>query len=766
VIQLDERRPAPDSHIPIAMAARPARLGLLVEAELSGIHWLRMFEGALAAQARLWGGKGNLIFPLTKDFTDQEVFWVLADIFDADSFVTYAPTWRELSTIASSIYDEHESAWRKQITEKVDAEEAERFIASQQVEAAVQPKATDDQIALINRRLSPLSDPGPEDRSFDWFNDNAAGWPFTEISEFETLPKAIAAPSLQRGAARQLLLTALRGRTPAALSEVLTGRGVAIVDDPVDKYDLMRVIRNRDEPPAPGPWDLSMMGASTFQVASLHRLPSALVVGDSPWDFALFYALLRLTGRAWWLPSWLSRDAAYRMSLESSIRFDPQSEGRQAVVVSTSSPARRDEVARTILELQNERIDVGDWKDVLPAEPLRVLASDTPGKARLMPLVEDSVLELDTPTPSQAQMRVPAETRWLSEARSNSWAPVRNRKLGEGLLAGGADICRTSRDGVAYFATSSFILSGASLESVIVRPSLRPLPLAEQVKTLLRQEGWDCEVSDKAIYAQESVKLFGGFRALCDALRDNSVRAVMEAYRGEPDIAPRVPFDGRRYLMYSHFVGLLGEGNAQSVVEPLLDQQVLIRGVVLKCVRCRQAAWHSAASAPARFSCQRCGLAQDVNREAWFGTPEPALSYRLAEVVFQLLEHDGELPLLAARDAFGDAKQPIGQGYELLIKPPDAKPQEVDIFQSEGYRLWIGEASVDPGFNPQRFEFLARLCDVLDAYGVILATSKEKWRSGTEEQARATFPGPWPKLRLMAGVQTKPASGTPDVAGV
>lgn len=761
-IQLDERRPAPEAHIPVMMAARPARLGLLVEAELNGVHWLRLFEGALATQSRFWGGQGNLIFPLTKDFTDQEVFWVLADLFDADAFVTYAPTWREVATISPSVYNAQMAAWRKQITEKADLAETERFISSQQPEAAVHPETTREQITLLNRRLSPLSDPGPEDRQLDWFNENSVGWPFTDVSEFQTLPETIAIPATRSGAARQLLLTALRGRASSALLNALDERNVGVIEEPVDKYDLMRIVRNRDEPPAINPWDFSMTGLSTFRTTSLFRLPSALVVGDSPWDFALFYALWRLTGRAWWLPSWLRRDRAYAWSLASSIHFDPQTEGRKAVVVSTSSPAKRDEVAQTILDMHNEQLEIADWKDVLPEEPLRVLASDTPGKARLMPLVDDSVLELDTPLPSHAQTRVPAEMRWISEARSNSWTPVRNKKLGRQLLAGDSDLVRASRNGVAYFATSSFIFSGASLESVVVRPSLRPLPLAEQVKALLHREGWECETSDKAIYAQESMKLFGGYRALCDALRDSSIRGILNAYRGEPDIAPRVPFDDRRYLLYSHFEQILGKGKAGVVVEPLLDQGVLVRGVVLKCVRCRQAAWHSAASAPARFTCQRCGLTQDVNRDAWFGTPEPQPSYRLTEVVFQLLEHDGELPLLAARDAFGDSTQPVGQGYELLIKPPDSKAQEIDIFQSEGYRLWIGEASIEPSFDEQRFKFLLQLSDVLDAYGVLLATSKANWRPGIEERAHTAFPGPWPQLRLMAGVNTTPSQ--PEVS--
>ncbi len=317
---------------------------------------------------------------------------------------------------------------------------------------------------------------------------------------------------------------------------------------------------------------------------------------------------------------------------------------------------------------------------------------------------------------------------------------------------------RTSRDGVAYFSTSSFIRSGASLESVVVRPSLRPLSLAEQVQTLLRQKGWTCEISDKAIYALESMKLFGGFDGLCKAIRDPSVRTILDAYRSKQGIAPLLSSDSRRYLRYSHFEQLLETDDARSVVEPLLDSEILVRGVVFKCVRCRQVAWHSAASSPDQFVCDRCGLDQDANREAWFGTAEPVLSYRLAEVVFQLFEHDGELPLLAAKDAFGDSRRPLGRGYELTVTAPSAKAQEVDIFQSDGYRLWIGEASTKPQLDSDRLHFLAELAQILDAYGILLATSKPQWRDATEECARQLFPGPWPRLRLLTGVRTTPGS--------
>lgn len=714
-----------------------------------------MFEGALAAQSRFWGGQYNLVVPLTQDFTEHELFWRLMDLFDADSFLVYAPTWGEVERIAPQTYEEQIATWRQKIGGKSGDKEADRFIASAQTESAFYPEAAKEQIGLIEKRLSPLSDPGPVERSLSWFDGaNSAGWPLTDISEFQDLPESIANPSAHAGAARQLLLTTLKGRMPSALITALEERGVQSFESPISKYDWLQVITERASVEgAPVPWDLSMTGLATY--GRFIRSPAALVVGDSPWDFTLYYALLRLTGRAWWLPSWLARDEIYRMALESAIEYGPRNEARQAVVTSVSSPSARNQVARS-LHLRNQELEVADWRDVFPEEPLRVLSRETVGKARLVPLTDGKVLELETPIPTQPRTQQPAEMRWLTEARSNKWEPIRNRQLGVPLLPGESDIVRTSRNGVAYLSTSSFIFAGASLESAVVRPGLRRMPIEEQVAFLLEKNGWKSEISDKAIYAQESMNLFGGFDGLCDALRDNSIRCVIDAYRGEPKIAPILSHDHRRYLTYAHFERLLDGERVRSIIDPLLDRGVLTRGVVLKCVRCRQAAWHSAATVADRFTCERCGLAQNADREAWFDTAEPVMSYRLAEVLFQLLEHDGELPLLATREAFLNSERPIGRGYELAITAPDGRLQEVDIFISDGYRLWIGEASVKAEFNEERLSFLAELADVVGAYGVLLATSRGKWRSTTRERAVEKFPGPWPQLRLLAEVKTVP----------
>jgi hypothetical protein len=102
-----------------------------------------------------------------------------------------------------------------------------------------------------------------------------------------------------------------------------------------------------------------------------------------------------------------------------------------------------------------------------------------------------------------------------------------------------SDLVRTTRDGVGYFSPGgSLIVGGASLESQVARPTLRPLTLVEQVRTVLERHGWRCELSDKGIYANESMRLFGGFEELCEALRDSMIRSVIDAYRTRDRNAP------------------------------------------------------------------------------------------------------------------------------------------------------------------------------------------------------------------------------------
>ncbi len=741
------------------MSARPARLGLLAPATVDGVSWLATFEAALAAQTRFWGGSGNLIFPLSADFTEQEVFWTLAEVFDPDAFVVYAPTLAEMERLEPKFYAETIAGYEEKLAGK---EGGERFIADARDDVVLDLQPRPEQIEVIRQRLAPLRARFAGERLESFNGSSSAGWPFTDVADFAELPEAIGTPlASELGRAQQLLATALRGRLSEAFVAGLGDRGIAVGEYQVGAQDLSAYLRDRrsaGEPPSP--WALGEVGLGLFRSRPLFEAPASVVVGDDPWDFTLFYALKRLGGLAWWLPSWLAADADYVSSVARAIQYDAAAEDREVLVISTSAPERCKSAQAELAGLAGQRAPrVGDWREAIPEDPLRLSGLDSEGRSKLAQVFEGEVLELDTAIPRRPSTAPETQMRWISEVSSREWTPIRHPALGERLLpaiAADSGLARTSRQGVSYFAMGALVFSGASLEGSVRRPNLRPLNLVEQLGAVLEPSGWSCEVSDKGIYARESMNLFGGFDALCAALLDPTVRKLLDAYREDPSPGPKLSHDRRRYLTWAHFEELLGE-DAAAVVRPLQDAGVLTQGVVLKCARCRQLAWHRSGVVTDAFTCERCDLRQPADRRAWFDTDEPVLSYRMAEVLFQLLANDGELPLLAVREHFEGATRPAGRGFELALATPEGESWEVDIFRSDGPRLWIGEASKSGRFDAAKLAFLARLADAVNAYGVLLATSHPDWPDATRANAERTFPGSWPKLAMRAGVRTTPA---------
>jgi hypothetical protein len=709
----------------------------------------------------------NLIFPLTADMGEQEVFWALADRFDADAFVPYAPTRAELREFAPAVYDAAMSSLREKVSKlDVEQEAVDEYLERAEHEIAFEVQPADDQLDLLNARVAPFHHGGDANWLHHFNATQDVAWPFTDALDFVQHPGAIRNPTAPDGVARQLLLTATVGRVPRALEPVLAKRGINVIEEPLAReYEWARIVVNRAREERPTyPWAIGDQGLAPYQSAPRQTTPSAVVVGDSPWDFALFYALKRMTGLAWWLPSWLEHDQTYLLELGSALEFEPRREGRELTIVSASSQAIPDRVAGSIEALTGRqlRVKAADWREVLPEEPLRLYERDNEGRTELVQLLDGEGVDLRTPLPRRVGTEKPAEMRWVTELRGHDWTPIRHQSLGTTLLHGmftSSDLVRTTRDGVAYFSPGgSLIHGGASLESVVARPTLRPLTVLEQVQTILEPHGWRCEPSDKGIYANESMRLFGGFDELCVALRDPGVRSVIDAYRAQDKDAPgpRLSSDSRRYLLWTHFERLLGDKPVAAIIDRMLAQGVLRRGLVLKCRRCRQAAWHTSVAVSEKFECGRCHLEQVPDRRSWFGRDEPVWSYRLAEVLYQLLEHDGELALLAVHDEFGPSGRPLAHGFELELTRSDGKQVEVDIFSADGYRLWIGEAKTSGGFEPERLLLIGELAVMADAYGVLLATSQARWPPVTRDEAQSVFTAFWPRLRMVEGVSTTP----------
>ena len=310
----------------------------------------------------------------------------------------------------------------------------------------------------------------------------------------------------------------------------------------------------------------------------------------------------------------------------------------------------------------------------------------------------------------------------------------------------------------------------ASLEAQTLRPKLAPLPLLDQVQAAFPDAaGWQAEFSDKGIYVQQSLSLFESDGELLTALAGDRAQLLTVFTFDDRRALGWKLNDGRRYLTFEDLRAVASSIDAGPVIVELEQAGVLNRGLVLACSRCRAKSFYFLADVGDQFSCPRCRLRQQLTQAGWMGGDEPPWRYGLAEVVFQFLKHDGDLPLLGA---YGFART-LGAGRargdqrklqitsELDVFSPDGTRSELDIVVADGHELWVGEATTQRRLETsgaaelERLERLRSIADVLRARGVVLITSAA-WNAATLGRARATFPSLWPQLEVIEGASRAP----------
>ncbi len=261
--------------------------------------------------------------------------------------------------------------------------------------------------------------------------------------------------------------------------------------------------------------------------------------------------------------------------------------------------------------------------------------------------------------------------------------------------------------------------------------------------------------SDKGVYAEQSAILFGGLQDLRTALMDIETRAVLETFR-DGEAGRR--FRDRTYIRVEDLIG----HDARNVVTRLERSGVLSRGLALKCVRCRQGDFYPLGALSESFRCSRCGLSQRHGMEHWLGGTEPQWHFGLAEVVFQFLEHDGDVPLHAAALLIEDAVLPASVAFETELYDKEGTKSEHDLLISLGSQLVLGEAtSTDRLGSSQkaerrRLKRLGLVAELLGARTIVLASAAPAFAQKTREDAITMLDAPWRRIRFIEGLHRAP----------
>ncbi len=336
-------------------------------------------------------------------------------------------------------------------------------------------------------------------------------------------------------------------------------------------------------------------------------------------------------------------------------------------------------------------------------------------------------------------------------------------------------VVRATRHGLSYSSRNvgGYVPGGASPDVRLAQPLLR-LPSAEQIfNALAAKHDATVERSEAGRRAATAIGLWGSPEAIAADLA-GEVRQLLDAFipprNAQGDYGNGYEIRGDGYLTLRDVAQVLDadEFQACQVLDRLLITKVLRRGFLLYCERCWSQAFYPVGTVGGDgFTCVRCGYPSRLARDRWKkNEPEPAWNYALDQVVRDLLDQHGDIPLLAAA-RLATGKHSVLWAPELLINV-DAKTKELDLCLILDSEIVVGEAkfksrlkTADRG-TAREARRLVQAAHLLSADKIVLATAEAAWaRSVTTavEGAIATEwqIGPRPKVVEVTSV------GTPSV---
>jgi hypothetical protein len=732
---------------------------------------MRLVEHALAAQCQVWGSASNLIVPPGWDLRENELFYRLVRLFDPDIAAIHIPTHGDLAAVAPEERDrmlERVSAEREELG--IDENTRNRELEQLETEPVFHDTLDEHLQDVLIEAVGPLRHRA-EAQLVHVDGNTPAPYPLSDVAKLDPLPASVLDVTTELDDLSRLMLAHRVGRLTPQLRTALRERKVQLNEVKIEReYDLMNLV-----------WPKGRVAEDFLTPAALPSIdglarrfftgaPSGVVVvaGDAPQDFLLFHGLTRLRPSVFWLPaSKLESDLFVDWiadAVRSEQRHDPDLTDIAVVT------AESDDAAAQVVEALNERFAgqqltalVGDWRNALPrVAPFQADAKST----RRTPLLrhDGETQELPTPIPVSVTSEDPYALNWMVDVEIDGWTSLRHRNLASTTFRGAFSSTRDARCsaiGPSYFGLSAFRQAFLGLEGSTARPRLSPSPILDQLASILYQEGWQIRLSDKGMYAQNSARLFGGVDELAAALRSGTQRELLDAFlvpKNKRDALGRfVTGTQRRYLTLDHVTTIAGSGErAGRLITDLTERGSLLRGHLLKCEHCRGTSFYRL-SEHQEFTCTRCSTTQGASPFSWVGgNVEPQFHYALNEVLYQFLTHNGDLPLLAALDFFGqrgDDRAPFDVAFEVEVISPNGQKSEHDIAASWGNELWLGEATKDSRFETTnekeagRFARLAEVALLVSADGVLI--HGPNLEPNTRARLSAAFRSWKPRLELL-----------------
>lgn len=729
-------------HKNINSIVRPQRCAILIN-ERSG-HWRAAIANAIAAASEVWGGRSFVIIP-TDGIRIREKFWEILEAYSPDRIALYRITFLDTRLSEPKVYADTKERFREAWNSAKHEGDFEAWFTESAAQSVIDEITITDELnnQLLNK-LSPFyfQDTAIQDYLSC---AGGFGFPFTKVSDIiahaidEIHEVVLPVPIEDLSAA--LLLHSQSGAFSESycgklleqnLSVSQLGRGfdpVSLIGRLLGRPSFASLVARGLQPSKDDisrlPFNLSMVELGEYYDSRLHRAhkePVVAILGDTVEDFCLYYSLSRLHGGAVWLPlAWIRNTYQLRVSNERSytrgeavrepneiqrlasvlvdLLYDliEHGSGEKYIQLVSMSLNRRQLAAyrREIIACCLFQPD--DFALKIRCEPtarvdttcvMRVFEIDNYANHQSVVFIDgESVSPLDTPKPKNFHRVLPSGHYWVTSLRIEGYEPLSLPSLGAAMIdIHGVPLdSRVAVDGVAYHCPNMAYFGGG-IDVNLVRPRIRMLDEMAMLGTYFGLIGGTIQYSDKGRYLNDTLRRFGGLDETSAFIRAPSTRQILEkfvSHRGSSDGS--VIFlqnDQRSYLNLLAFVqSIHDESRAAALIDDLIGKEVLQRGYIFRCERCRLASWYSIDALTSEFTCTRCSLRQQFTLFHWKQPVEARWYYKLAETIYQFYSNNSHLTVQALRHLKSQSRAAFHYvpEIELLDFPQAGRKREFDI---------------------------------------------------------------------------------------
>jgi Holliday junction resolvase-like predicted endonuclease len=800
-VQLELVEPTQEAYVNATIIMRPPRVAVLFQ---GGEHWSAWARLAISIAGRYWGGGGFILVPYSATgLVSPQIMSVVA-AYDPDHVVTTPLTLLEyertvpgaipLLSNSRTLVDEDERRTYLEGLPEIRQRDAVAMRARSMVAEACTPlrdsyAPTDDDLSESVELLRPEP-------------DQAGGWLTPAVREIGSSVFLAGSESWKHDAA---LCSAIRtGIIPAPLEQ--SSSGSRNEPDPskllqlaLDRWNPER-LRQLPEEMTVGEratdkefrlWFEEPGGGLATMRDGWGSDGGAIVVGDTPEDFALAYAYERLLGFGVWISTQMLKDKSLAPTLRTLVSQAGQRIQGNGQRLSLSSASVGRDGLRSLIEVLHS--------DTLNTNPKAAAASGELARIRRLPdgvevgvpdlrrglsqlavedpfvvsmsvpvsMSQDGTVSMRAPLPTPIPTK-PFKTRgfprpyWYIEVDLDETAMPRGRGVPQDfvqydLKRYANNAVRSSRGGLTFHSRAGGVIpAGSSLSSQLNKPLLKVPGMQPWVKAMARRGQMDAAPSLPGMHAQLIERRLGGRLALTSlvagvfhpALRifANTGTTSSRTDNSFPDqdgvVLQNEPYP--RFEALKRAAPCLSDQDLRSWIDRLAEVDLIRRGFILDCSDCTRPSFVGIDQVGERFECTRCSAVNQLASARWRSSDnQPPWFYDLHASFRELITQNGDVSLFAANRLRRGSWQYADTGeIEFYHQGTRKRIAEIDLIAHVDGQVVLVEAKSNGQLGNGRRQALASarkkvaIAKAIRANKIVIATTASTLVASTMDVLR------------------------------